>query len=71
MGRTKAVYEFVRLNLGIRMHGRENLTQFADGLNETELTIGVKVLLNNRTRIRTRDFAISKVLLPLSHLAGK
>jgi len=45
MGRTKAVYEFVRVNLGIQMHGKENLAQFADGLNETELTIGHSVTL--------------------------
>ena len=45
MGRTKAVYEFVRLNLGIQMHGKENLTQFVDGLNETELTIGHNITL--------------------------
>jgi phenylalanine ammonia-lyase len=45
MGRTKTVYEFVRLKLGIQMHGKENLTQFADGLNETELTIGHNITL--------------------------
>ena len=45
MGRTKAVYEFVRINLGIQMHGKENLAQFADGLNETELTIGHNITL--------------------------
>lgn len=45
MGRTKAVYEFVRIELGIQMHGKENLTQFADGLNETELTIGHNITL--------------------------
>lgn len=45
MGRTKAVYEFVRLKLGIQMHGKENLAQFADGLNETELTIGHNITL--------------------------
>ena len=45
MGRTKVVYEFVRLKLGIQMHGKENLAQFADGLNETELTIGHNITL--------------------------
>jgi phenylalanine ammonia-lyase len=45
MGRTKAVYEFVRLDLGIQLHGKENLTQFSDGLNETELTIGHNITL--------------------------
>lgn len=51
MGRTKAVYEFVRLDLGIQMHGKENLAQFADGLNETELTIGHSITLIYEARI--------------------
>ena len=51
MGRTKAVYEFVRLKLGVQMHGKENLAQFADGLNETELTIGHNITLIYEVRM--------------------
>lgn len=45
LGRTKAMYEFVRIKLGIAMHGWENLTGFEEGINETELTIGHNISL--------------------------
>jgi len=32
MGRTKAVYEFIRVTLGVRMHGLENYEQFQHGI---------------------------------------
>ena len=45
LGGTKAVYEFVRLELGIRMHGAENLHGFALGPGVEDGTIGGKVAL--------------------------
>lgn len=41
LGRTRPVYEFVRAELGVKMHGMENFTRFKDGF--TELTIGQNV----------------------------
>jgi len=32
MGRTKAVYEFIRVSLGVRMHGLENYEKFENGI---------------------------------------
>lgn len=40
LGRTKGVYEFVRVGLGIEMHGRENLTRFEGGLGAEEVSVG-------------------------------
>lgn len=45
VGATKVVYQYVREGLGIRMHGRENLDCFADGLNFVDQTIGQNVSL--------------------------
>jgi len=41
IGKARPVYEFVRTQLGVKMHGMENLTRFQDGF--TELTIGQNV----------------------------
>jgi phenylalanine ammonia-lyase len=43
MGRAKAIYEFVRVNLGVPMHGLENLNRFKGGLYSTEQSIGQNV----------------------------
>ena len=43
--RTKPVYEFVRVALGIAMHGKENDELFAHGLGATDVTIGQNVSL--------------------------
>ncbi|KAI1785217.1 phenylalanine ammonia-lyase [Ganoderma leucocontextum] len=40
LGRSRAVYEFVRTTLGIRMHGAENLHDFKDGPGVEDPTIG-------------------------------
>lgn len=45
LGRTRPVYEFVRLTLGIRMHGSENESVFANGLGVEDVTIGQNVAL--------------------------
>jgi phenylalanine ammonia-lyase len=43
LGRTRAMYEFVRVTLGVRMHGVRNLAKFADGAGADERTIGANV----------------------------
>ncbi|KAI0260178.1 phenylalanine ammonia-lyase [Gloeopeniophorella convolvens] len=45
LNRTRAVYEFVRVTLGIRMHGSENESVFAHGLGVEDVTIGQNVSL--------------------------
>jgi phenylalanine ammonia-lyase len=45
LNRTRPVYEFVRLTLGIRMHGSENYHRFANGLGVEDVTIGQNVSL--------------------------
>lgn len=45
LGKTKIVYEFVRVTLGIRMHGAENLHAFEMGPGVEEGTIGGSIAL--------------------------
>jgi len=45
LNKTKPMYEFVRLTLGIRMHGAENYNRFANGHGVDECTIGESVSL--------------------------
>ncbi|KAF7782686.1 hypothetical protein Agabi119p4_2062 [Agaricus bisporus var. burnettii] len=45
LNRTRPVYEFVRLELGIRMHGSENYSRFANGLGIDDVTVGQNVSL--------------------------
>jgi phenylalanine ammonia-lyase len=40
LGRTKGLYEFIRVELGIRMHGRENLEGFDGGIGREERAVG-------------------------------
>jgi phenylalanine ammonia-lyase len=57
MGRTKAIYEFIRVNLGIRAHGLENLNRFKGGLYSTERSIGQNVTRIYEVRVSiTREF---------------
>jgi phenylalanine ammonia-lyase len=50
LGRTRPIYEFVRLTLGIRMHGSENESVFANGLGVEDVTIGQNVTLIHEVR---------------------
>lgn len=50
LGRTRPIYEFVRLTLGIRMHGSENECVFANGLGVEDVTIGQNVALIHEVR---------------------
>lgn len=43
LGGTRAVYEFVRVTLGVRMHGAENLHSFEMGLGVEDGTIGASI----------------------------
>ncbi|KAG9090623.1 hypothetical protein FRC06_000948 [Ceratobasidium sp. 370] len=43
LGNTRPVYEFVRVKLGVKMHGLDNLNQFEEGW--TDLSIGQNVAL--------------------------
>ncbi|KAF7372089.1 Phenylalanine ammonia-lyase [Mycena venus] len=43
LGKTKAVYKFVRLMLGIKLHGVENQSGFANGLGVDDITIGQNI----------------------------
>ncbi|KAF8653331.1 hypothetical protein AX16_004031 [Volvariella volvacea WC 439] len=45
LNKTRPVYEFVRVTLGIRMHGSENYSNFANSLGVEDVTIGQNVSL--------------------------
>ena len=45
LGKARAVYEFVRTTLGVRMHGVENLHDFKDGPGVEEPSIGQDISL--------------------------
>lgn len=45
LNKTRPVYEFVRLSLGIKMHGMENYDRFANGLGADYVTTGESVSL--------------------------
>ncbi|TFK74010.1 phenylalanine ammonia-lyase [Pluteus cervinus] len=45
LNKTRPVYEFVRLTLGIKMHGIENFNEFEHGLGVDEVTLGQNISL--------------------------
>ena len=45
LGRSRPVYEFIRVTLGVRMHGAENLHKFSQGPGVEEHTIGQNISL--------------------------
>ncbi len=45
LGKTRSVYEFVRVTLGIKMQGSENLHVFEAGPGVEEVTIGQNISL--------------------------
>ena len=51
LNRTRPVYEFIRLTLGIRMHGSENYHRFVNGLGVEDVTIGQNVSLIHEVRL--------------------
>ncbi|KIM40278.1 hypothetical protein M413DRAFT_446453 [Hebeloma cylindrosporum] len=45
LNKTRPVYEFVRVTLGIRMHGSENYHHFSKGLGVEDVTVGQNISL--------------------------
>ena len=45
LGKTRAVYEFVRGTLGVKWHGLENLHMFAAGTGVEDISIGQKIAI--------------------------
>ncbi|KAF8891770.1 L-Aspartase-like protein [Infundibulicybe gibba] len=45
LNKTRPIYEYVRVTLGIRMHGSENYNRFSKGLGVEDVTIGQNVSL--------------------------
>ncbi|KAK7057113.1 phenylalanine ammonia-lyase [Favolaschia claudopus] len=43
LGKTRPVYDFIRLTLGIKMHGAENYNLFVNGLGVDDVTIGQNI----------------------------
>ncbi|KAG7440004.1 phenylalanine ammonia-lyase [Guyanagaster necrorhizus] len=43
LGKTRAVYEYIRITLGVRMHGAENFSHFSNGLGVDDVTIGQNI----------------------------
>jgi phenylalanine ammonia-lyase len=54
---TRPVYEFIRITLGIRMHGKENLDDFKKGLGVEDVTIGenISTIYEVSLRLAPRD----------------
>lgn len=50
LNKTRPVYEFVRLTLGIQMHGSENFSRFANGHGVDEQTLGQNISLIHEVR---------------------
>lgn len=55
LGKTRPVYEFVRVTLGVKMHGSENLNTFAAGPGVEEGTIGQSISLIHEVRFLFGD----------------
>ncbi|KAF5380560.1 hypothetical protein D9615_004482 [Tricholomella constricta] len=45
LNKTRAIYEFVRVTLGVRMHGSENYARFVNGLGVEDVSIGQNISL--------------------------
>ena len=50
LNKTRPIYEFVRVTLGIRMHGSENYHKFSNGLGVEDVTVGQNVSLIHEVR---------------------
>lgn len=62
LNKTRPVYEFVRLTLGIRMHGSENLQRFPNGHGVDEQTTGQNISLIHEA---IRDGQLQPVIVSL------
>lgn len=69
LNRTRPVYEFVRLTLGIKMHGAENYNDFENGVGVDDVTTGQNVSLIHEVSIHF--FSVSgPILTQVSRLFG-
>jgi phenylalanine ammonia-lyase len=65
LNRTRPVYEFVRITLGIRMHGAENLHSFESGLGVEDVTVGQNVSLIHEA---IRDGKLQPIIVSMLYL---
>lgn len=63
LNKTRTVYEFVRLTLGVRMHGSENYNKFANGLGVEEVTVGENVSLIHEVKFPSYRFEFCNLQL--------
>ncbi|KAF7321585.1 Phenylalanine ammonia-lyase [Mycena kentingensis (nom. inval.)] len=68
LAKTRPVYEFVRVKLGIKMHGAENYTRWEEGLNGAEDTTGGHV---SRIHEAIRDGKLQPTIAALFSLIPK
>ncbi|KAK7463520.1 Protein pal1 [Stygiomarasmius scandens] len=61
LGKTKLVYEYIRVTLGIKMHGADNLSGFSNEMGEND-SIGQKISLIHEA---IRDGKMQKVVVGL------
>ncbi|THV07334.1 phenylalanine ammonia-lyase [Dendrothele bispora CBS 962.96] len=61
LGKTKLVYEYIRVTLGVKMHGADNLSGFSNELGEND-SIGQKISLIHEA---IRDGKMQKVVVNL------
>ncbi|KAG6820247.1 hypothetical protein H0H93_003411 [Arthromyces matolae] len=62
LSKTKTVYEYIRVTLGVRMHGSENYARFVNGLGVDEVSIGQQI---SRIHEAIRDGKIQSVVASL------
>ncbi|KAJ7703111.1 phenylalanine ammonia-lyase [Mycena rosella] len=62
LGKTRPVYEFIRVKLGVKMHGAENYAHFANGLGVDDVTIGQNISVIYEA---IRDGEMQKILAGL------
>ena len=43
LNKTRPIYEYVRITLGIKMHGSENNSMFSNGLGVDDVTVGQNI----------------------------
>ena len=70
LNKTRPVYEFVRVTLGIRMHGSENYHRFSEGLGVEDVTVGQNVSLIHEVCFRPfpymKVFCLTRLFIRLS-----
>jgi phenylalanine ammonia-lyase len=65
LNKTRTIYEYVRVTLGIRMHGSENASMFSNGLGVDDVTIGQNVSLIQE--VRQLVYSTPRRLKPINH----